>query len=446
MKILWMSDSPTMPTGYGNATRYVCGILADCGHQVSILGWQTINQVRWRNCTLYPFLFRTIITSGTAPQAEETSPALFDASSSDPIPSQQESKNGLLPPPTQYLCNENFDVDALLEYLHRLRPDVFVMLSDVSWVASCDYQRLADFMRSAGIVWALCYSIGMEPGNGRLPQEWIDVLRMVDLPITMSRFDTEVSQASGVRSAYIPLGVNTKVFCPPESKEQAKHTLGYDGRFVVLSDARNQPRKQLPRTLEIFRRFAKDRDDVLLHLHCDPDDPAARMPEYCYDLRAAITALDLTSKVRFTPGMSIGTGLLMAKLAKIYQAADVHLLASYGEGFGLPTLQAASTGVVPMASDYSASRELVGDHGEAIRVEHFSPDAGGFRCAFIDLDDAVSRLERLYQDRQRLAAKAELARRFAQAYDWPRILPQWQDLLQREVPQRQGHRLLCGRW
>src|SRR5262249_57898209 len=109
----------------------------------------------------------------------------------------------------------------------------------------------------------------------------------------------------------------------------------------------NQPRKQLPRLLEIFRRFSAGKDDVLLHLHCDPNDPAARTPEYFYDLKSDIAFLGLQEKVRVTDGMTIAEGLPLDRLAAIYQAADVHLLASLGEGFGLPTLQAASAGGVP---------------------------------------------------------------------------------------------------
>jgi glycosyltransferase involved in cell wall biosynthesis len=100
--------------------------------------------------------------------------------------------------------------------------------------------------------------------------------------------------------------------------------------------------------------------------------------------------------------------------------------------------------VVPMASDYSASRELVQGHGEAIRVEHFAHDQFGLRRALIDIDDAVSKLDRLYHDRALLAAKAEQAHGFAQAYDWRRIISQWHDLLQREIPQWQGHHLWEG--
>jgi hypothetical protein len=132
--------------------------------------------------------------------------------------------------------------------------------------------------------------------------------------------------------------------------------------------------------------------------------------------------------------MSIEAGVSLEKLAALYQAADVHLLASWGEGFGLPTLQAAAPGVVPMASDYTASRELVLNHGEPVRVRAFMLDQFGLRRALIDPDDAVQRLEALYRNRAALAVKARAARRFAEAYAWERVVPHWHELLQNEVP------------
>ena len=265
----------------------------------------------------------------------------------------------------------------------------------------------------------------------------MQILKAVDLPIAMSEYGRDVTRANGVTPAYIPHGVDTSVFQPPADKPAAKRALGYEGRFVVLSDARNQPRKLLPRALEIFRRFAADKDDVVLHLHSDPEDPIARAPTYTYDLRSDIGFLGLSDKVRITDGFSIRKGLPLPQLAAIYQAADVHLLASAGEGFGLPTLQAAAAGVVPLASDYSASRELVRGHGEALRVKQFVRGQSGVRHALIDIDDAVSRLQRLYQDRPWLVSKSQAAVRFAQSYDWTRIVAQWHDLLAREVPSLQ---------
>ncbi|MEO0248440.1 MAG: glycosyltransferase family 4 protein [candidate division WOR-3 bacterium] len=387
MKILWMSDSPTSPSGFGNVTRFVCQGLAERGHQVHILGWQASGEPsRWRDCMLYPVRF------------------------------------------------DRFGADVLLNHLYRLRPEVLITLADVWWLTYIANPSIANFMRTAGIPWALYYPIDGDIGHGRLPGSWLHILRTVDLPIAMSQYGRHVTEANGLAPVYVPHGVDCTVFRPPPDKTQAKQALGYDGRFVILSDARNQPRKMLPRLLDIFRRFAAGKEDVLLHLHCDPQDPAACSPEYHYDLLADIAFLGLSEKVRITDGMSIAKGVSLEALAHIYQASDVHLLASWGEGFGLPTLQAAASGVVPMGSDYTATRELVLGHGEAIRVKDFIPDEFGILRALIDIDDACDKLERLYRDRHLLAAKSQAAVRFAQPYDWPNVVAQWDEMLRREIP------------
>ena len=386
MRVLWMSDSPTTPSVYGNITRWVCAGLADRGHHVSILGRQTQGQpIPWHNCILYP---------------------------------------------------HGSSTDKLLNNLRRLQPDVLVTLADVKQLMNINYPAIASFMDTAGIVWALYYPIDADMGEKHLPPDWIRILKSVDLPIAMSCYARDVTQANGVEPAYIPLGVDTKLFEPPADKLLAKQALGYEGKFVVFSDARNQLGKMLPRTLDIFQRFAADKDDVILHLHCNPEDSLARRPDYFYDLQSDIAFLNLQEKVYLIKDMSSSKELPIQPLVQMYQAADVHLLASWGEGFSLPTLQAAATGVVPLAPDYTASQELVGNHGEAISIGHFLHDQFGLRRGLIDIEDAVNKLEKLYQDRELLASKTQRARDFALSYSWDRIVCQWEELLQHEVTRR----------
>src|SRR5437667_3305918 len=86
MHILWVSDSPDTPSGFGNVTRFVCEGLAGRGHQIGILGWQTHQRSDWRGCKVYP------------------------------------------------IAHDPLGGDALFSYLIRHRPDIVIALADVWWL------------------------------------------------------------------------------------------------------------------------------------------------------------------------------------------------------------------------------------------------------------------------------------------------------------------------
>ena len=383
MRVLWISDSPETPSGFGNVTRFVCGGLAERGHGVSILGWQTHEAHDWNGCRVHPV-------------------------GSDPMGS-----------------------DALYAYLVRHRPDVVIALADVWWLPYFGSPHVRRQMELTETPWALYFPVDGNTADGLLPASWIELLRSVDVPIAMSRYGQQVAAACGVACEYIPHGVDLGVFAPPVDREEAKRTVRAEGRFVVLSDSRNQPRKLLPRLLDVFARFAEGRPDALLHLHTDPVDEFARSPTYSYDVRADVRQLGLERQVRFSPGftMRAGGGLTLEQLAAYYRAADAHLSASSGEGFGLPTLQAAAAGAVPLAGAYSASLELVEGHGEPIAIADWSETEFGIRRALIDVDDAAARRGRLYDDRALLQGRQRRSAEFARGYDWNRVVDVWDDLL-----------------
>jgi glycosyltransferase involved in cell wall biosynthesis len=383
MHILWISDSPDTPSGFGNVTRFVCDGLSRRGHRVSILGWQTQKPFDWNGCRVF-------------------------ATGSDPMGS-----------------------DALYAYLVRHRPDAVIALADVWWLPYFTSPHVRRQMELIDSPWLLYFPIDGDTKDEQLPSSWIDMLREVDVPIAMSRYGQRIASRCGVKCEYIPHGVDLDVFCPPADRDEAKARVGASGRFLVLSDSRNQPRKLLPRLLDSFARFADGRPDALLHLHTDPDDEFARSGYYSYDVCADVRHLGLESQVRFSQGFSMkpGAGLPLRELAAYYQAADLHLLASSGEGFGLPTLQAAAAGAVPLASAYSASRELVEGHGEAIALEGSSEDEFGIRRVLIDVDDAAAKIARFYDDRDLLRDRSRRSREFALSYGWEDVIDQWDRLL-----------------
>ncbi len=388
MHALWISDSPDTPSGFGNVTRFVCEGLARKGHQMSILGWQAHEPCDWNGCKVYPM-----------------------------------GKNPL-------------GSDVLYPFLVRHRPEVVIALGDVWWLSYFCAPHVRRQMELTDTPWALYFPIDGDMEGERLPPSWIDLLREVDVPIAMSRYGQRIVSQCGISSQYIPHGVDLDIFCPPLDREMAKALVGASGKFVILSDSRNQPRKMLPRLLDIFAKFSADRPDALLHLHTDPDDEFTQSSVYSYDIRADLRYLGIESKVHFSPGwvMKRGGGLPLNELAAYYQAADVHLLASSGEGFGLPTLQAAAAGAVPMAGAYTASRELVEGHGEAIKIAAWTENEFAVRRGLIDVDDTVAKLARFYDDRELLRERSAQSRKFALQYGWGSIIDQW-DLILRSLAQ-----------
>src|ERR1022692_724204 len=382
MRVLWISDSPDTPSGFGNVTRFVCSGLAKRGHSVNILGWQTKEISSWNGCNVYP-------ASGA------------------------------------------LGSHSLFPFLVRHRPEIVIALGDVWWLPYFSAPHVRRQMELADTPWALYFPIDGDTIEERLPVSWVELLREVDIPIAMSEYGQRIVKQCGLSSHYIPHGVDLNVFCPPANREEAKARIGCEGKFLVLSDSRNQPRKMLPRLLEIFAKFSVDRRDAVLHLHTDPDDEFTKSGIYSYDVRADLRHLGIESKVRFTPGMTMkhGGGVPLGELATYYQAADVHLLASSGEGFGLPTLQAAAAGAVPMAGAYSASKELVEGHGAAIEIAEWSENEFGIRRALIDVDDAVKKLAVFYGNRGLLGEHSARSRQFAMSYGWDKIVDQWDGLL-----------------
>jgi len=325
--------------------------------------------------------------------------------------------------------------DVLLSHLYRLRPDVLVTLGDVWWMTFVADRAVQHALALTGTRWLMYFPIDGHRASGELPPSWVEILRRADLPVAMSRYGQEVTACCGVPCGYVPHGVATDVFFPPEDRDAAKARIGYAGRFVILCDARNQPRKLLPRLLTAFERFARGRRDTLLHLHTDPRDPASKEARYSYNIAADVESLGLSDQVSFTNGHTMKAGIPLEDLVALYQAADVHVLLSAGEGFGLPTLQAAACGTIPLAPDDTASRELVRGHGVAIPIAARIPDEFGILRGFADVDATVGALESLHADAEQRRVLSAAAVEFAAPYDWSRVIPAWDHALHEAVAQ-----------
>jgi glycosyltransferase involved in cell wall biosynthesis len=131
--------------------------------------------------------------------------------------------------------------------------------------------------------------------------------------------------------------------------------------FVVGMNAANKGvtpnRKAFGENLLAFSIFAKDKKDVFLYLHTEPKGSLGGIN--LFELLQAV-GID-KEKVRFADTYALRSGMSSEAMAALYTSMDVLLATSYGEGFGIPTIEAQATGTKVIVSNFAASAELCGD-------------------------------------------------------------------------------------
>jgi glycosyltransferase involved in cell wall biosynthesis len=152
---------------------------------------------------------------------------------------------------------------------------------------------------------------------------------------------------------YVPHGLNTDIFYPiankkddKEYQEFRKNVLGNkDIDFIVFFNSRNIRRKQIPDTILAYKLFVEQlpkekADKCALLMHTEVSN------EHGTDLAATLEALNIKQgNVFFTPGR------LDAKAMNyLYNMADVQILLTSNEGWGLSLTEALLTGTPIIAN------------------------------------------------------------------------------------------------
>jgi FkbM family methyltransferase len=175
-------------------------------------------------------------------------------------------------------------------------------------------------------------------------------------PIAMSRFGERMLAEQDLDPLYVPHGFDPKVFYPADQK-QARERVGLPAdAFVVAIVAANvghDARKAFSEQIAAFTQLHRRHSDAVLVLHTDVQtDLGVAIPELLEGLPK--TAYHYTDQYAYRIGVPAST------VADIYRAADVLSNTSWGEGFGVPIIEAQAVGTPVVVSDTTAMPELVG--------------------------------------------------------------------------------------
>ncbi|MCA1832456.1 MAG: D-inositol-3-phosphate glycosyltransferase [Actinomycetota bacterium] len=194
-------------------------------------------------------------------------------------------------------------------------------------------------------------------------------------------------------------GVETELFSPGD-RAAAKRKLGLDGHPVVLFVARLQPLKSPEIAVDAVATLLRrrpDLHDLRLIMIGGPSGRSGLMPA---DLEKLAATLGIGEAVRVEPALP------QEQLVEYYRAADVVLITSRTESFGLVALEAESCGTPVVASDVGGLRTAVRDGVTGLLVP--VDGAGGY----------AQGLERLLFDDGLRQAMGAAGVRYARRYDW----------------------------
>jgi len=175
--------------------------------------------------------------------------------------------------------------------------------------------------------------------------------------------NTEHSEALIKKLSIIPHGADDKIYYPIQDRIEVRRKLfksdKFDNSFIILNANRNQPRKKLDVTMGAFAMFMEQNpeSDAYLYMHSAIIDKSINL----YQLAKQ---LGILSNVIFSVPIDQPTRRPNAsdeEMNLIYNACDVGINTSMGEGWGLVSVEHAMTGAVQIVPDHSACKEIFTD-------------------------------------------------------------------------------------
>ena len=235
-------------------------------------------------------------------------------------------------------------------------------------------------------------------------------------------------RARGLDPLYLPHGVETSVFRPPDARARLRQAMGLDHMFLVGINAGNhdKTRKRWSEAFGGFAAFHVKHPKSLLAVHSIAFLPGG------LKLPALAAEWGISDAILFSQQYEQITGMLSAEeLRAWYGALDV-LLSVGNEGFGLPVMEAQACGTPVIAGNYSAGPELCAS-GWLVKGQYDWNDHHEKRWHIPFISDVAAKLEVACGTLSDSALRDEarvLARRFALEWDADRLLAEhWKPVM-----------------
>lgn len=307
-KILWHSTAPWANSGYGSQTALWTRKLSEAGHEVIVSSYWGL--------------------SGSVTQWEQM--------------------------PVLPGYGSNYCSTSLGDHARHVKPDLIITLGDI-WVMDPNILRdlpVAHWLPSDCRPMSLADRGCLEASGAQV--------------IAMSCFGFDRFTTAGFRPFYVPHGIDTDIFSPG-AEEKVREAAGVTGKFIIGINAANNDaiRKAIPEHMLAFAKFLENHPDALLALHTGVHQEGGQ------DLEAIAENVGITDHVQVVDQYRYHSGLVSVEdMAVWYRIIDLLAAASYGEGFGLPIMEAQACGT-PVITTAASSMTELNPYGISVTGEPF---------------------------------------------------------------------------
>jgi len=323
-------------------------------------------------------------------------------------------------------------VGRLRSLAEQIKPDVIVLHSDL-WII----HEAAETVKDLGIPIVLYFPVDAE--SFVVQPELLKPYHLV----TYTQFGVDQLRQSGVEQSIdiLNLGVDTNTFYPID-RNIAREALGLDpDSFIVLNANTNSPRKRIDLTIKGFREFAANRPNTKLHLHMELMTGWNIVA--LFEKEAIANGFDPQGRL-ITSGninrIKQDGALPSQTLNLIYNAANVMINTSEGEGWGLVAVEGAVCGVPQIVPGHTACRELFyhSETGILIDAESTRSDLQTLReWSEVDQHLVAHAIKTVYEcDGQgdvELLVENAYQKFTSPAYSWDAIAWQFEEILLRSI-------------
>lgn len=257
-------------------------------------------------------------------------------------------------------------------------------------------------------------------------------VRQMPTSVNGFRFPTLEVIAHGVDThRFFPIAVAGASFDPDATNERRRAARRHlkigggdddDDAFIVLNGNRNMPRKRIDLTLQGFARFASDKPpNVKLYLHMATEDTG-------WNVLILARRYGIYDRLIMTRADNVRPDLPDAELNQLYNACDVGITTTTGEGWGMVSFEHAATGAAQIVPRHTSLAALWHGAAEFIEPVAMVTYPGNLtEGQVVSVEGVAAALQRVYENRGYRAALAERAYGNATRpeFGWDAIALRW---------------------